>query len=152
MLCMLLLGLSPLTTARTASADGADTRADGAGRWRANGLAHLDLPLRFRARVDASYSRRGARFRSERLAERYLPPAGPSPRSDRSLTGHVSLTRPIIEGIELEVSWAIRNRLRTIPSDPFESHAITAGFRIAPPLERPAPRPRGGGRSARLGH
>ena len=149
-LSMLLVGLYPLATACTASADGAEPRVDAPGRWRANGLAHLDLPLRFRARLDASYSRRGARFRSERLAEPYLPPAGPAPRRDRALTSRVSLTRPIIEGVELEISWAVRNGLRAISPAPFESHAITAGFRVAPSLGRPTSSPRGRSRTGGL--
>ena len=99
-------------------------------RWRESGLAYIDFPLGFRARFDTSYTRHS--YSSDVLAQPYLDDFGPGIRQSRSLESRIALTRPIMQGVELEIAWETRNSLAT--SDPlgFGRQTIGARIRISP--------------------
>lgn len=98
--------------------------------WRAKGLAYLDLPLEIRARFDASYTHHA--FDSDHLASPYVNGVGPSIISERSLKSRISFTRPIADGVEIEIAWETRNRI--VASDPmgFGRQVVGALIRFTP--------------------
>lgn len=77
--------------------------------WRARGLAYIDLPLQLRARFDAHYSKYGSPV--DHLAAPHAAALGPELRFERHIESRVALTRPLWQGIELEVAWQTRNRV-----------------------------------------
>lgn len=99
-------------------------------RWRESGLAHVDLPLGIRARFEASYLRH--LYSSDLLAQTYIGGFGPGIQRSHSVESRVALTRPIMQGIEFEIAWEVRNSLAL--SDPmgFGRQTIGARIRISP--------------------
>ncbi len=98
--------------------------------WRARGLAFVDLPLQIRARFDASYGR--FRTQPDHLAAPLVAEAGPGLRFDRHIQSRVALTRPLTEGIELEVVWETRNRIESGDPMAFGRQVVGAMIRITP--------------------
>lgn len=98
--------------------------------WRAQGLAYVDLPLRIRARFDASLER--FRTRPDHLAAPLVGEVGPELRFDRHIQSRVALTRPLAEGIELEIAWETRNRIESGDPMAFGRQVVGAMIRITP--------------------
>lgn len=98
--------------------------------WRAQGLAFIDLPLQIRARFDASYGR--FRTQPDHLAAPLVAVAGPGLRFDRHIQSRIALTRPLAEGIELEVAWETRNRIESGDPMAFGRQVVGAMIRITP--------------------
>jgi len=98
--------------------------------WRAQGLAYVDLPLQIRARFEASLER--FRTRPDHLAAPLVAQAGPGLRFDRHIQSRVSLTRPLTEGVELEVVWETRNRVESGDPMAFGRQIVGAMIRITP--------------------
>ncbi len=99
-------------------------------RWRESGLAHVDLPLGIRARFEASYLRH--LYSSDLLAQTYIDEFGPGIQRSHSVESRIALSRPIMQGIEFEIAWEVRNSLAL--SDPmgFGRQTIGARIRISP--------------------
>jgi len=98
--------------------------------WRAKGLAYIDLPLSIRARFDASYMHHS--YVSDRLASPFVNSVGPGIDSDNSLESRIAFTKPITEGIEIEIAWETRNRLATSDMMGFGRQTVGALIRITP--------------------
>lgn len=98
--------------------------------WRAKGLAYIDLPLRIRARFDATYMHHS--YVSDRLASPFVNSVGPGIDSDRSLESRIAFTRPISERIELEIAWETRNQITTSNPMGFGRQIVGALIRITP--------------------
>ena len=97
--------------------------------WRAKGLAFIDLPLQVRARFDARFDRFGTR--PDGLAAPLVANTGPGRRFDRHIQSRVALTRPVTEGIELEVVWETRNRVEAEDPMAFGRQLFGALVRIS---------------------
>lgn len=98
--------------------------------WRARGLAYVDLPLQIRARFDASLVR--FRTRPDHLAAPLVAEVGPGLRIDRHIQSRVALTRPLAQGVELEVAWETRNRVESGDPMAFGRQIVGAMIRITP--------------------
>ncbi len=98
--------------------------------WRERGLAHVDLPLRFRARFDTSYTRHTTG--SDRLASPFVGQLGPSLDLNPVLETRVAITRPLADRIELEISWQTRNELTMGDPMAFGRQIVGAFIRITP--------------------
>lgn len=98
--------------------------------WRARGLAYIDLPLRIRARFDASYTRH--RSESDTLAAPMVAGVGPGLRIERQIESRIALTRPLTDGIELELVWETRNRIESGDPMSFGRQIVGAMIRITP--------------------
>lgn len=98
--------------------------------WRARGLAYVDLPFQIRARFDASLER--FRTRPDHLAAPLVSEVGPGLRIDRHIQSRVALTRPLAEGVELEVVWETRNRVESGDPMAFGRQIVGAMIRITP--------------------
>lgn len=98
--------------------------------WRETGLAYVDLPMRFRARFDSTYS--SNRYLSEDLARPFTAQTGPSRDREHSLEHRLAVTRPVIEGIELELAWGGRSELGGVNLLDFNRHTVGAVIRIVP--------------------
>lgn len=101
-----------------------------ADRWRARGMAFVDLPLGVRARFNATYTRN--LYVSEDLAARYAIDMGPAISGQRFLESRFALSRAISDRVELEIAWGTRNLLEG--SDPmrFDRQTVAAMIRITP--------------------
>ncbi len=125
----LVVGLAVPSAAEPSIAP--EARSEASDAWRARGLAYLDLPLRFRVRFDASYTRHA--YASDDLVFAHLRAAGrggPGRQLDRSLISRLALARPILERIELEIAFASHNRLATRGPMDLERHTIGALIRV----------------------
>ncbi|MCP4907210.1 MAG: hypothetical protein GY910_19720 [bacterium] len=98
--------------------------------WRSRGLAFVDLPLGFRVRYDAVYSRH--LYASDLLSQPHADAFGPSIQSDSTLESRFALTRAIAEGIEFEIAWETRNSLAAGDLLGFGRQTIGARIRISP--------------------
>jgi len=80
------------------------------------------------ARFDASLER--FQTRPDHLAAPLVAQAGPGLRFDRHIQSRVSLTRPLAEGVELEVVWETRNRVESGDPMAFGRQIVGAMIRI----------------------
>ena len=80
------------------------------------GLSIIDvgLPLEFRARIAGLYTRN--HYVVDALAFDPLQRPGPAIRSHSLLESRVSIVRPLWDGIELEVAWAMQSSISVTPS------------------------------------
>ena len=124
LLCVVLAGWAP-----SAAADRGDPAIDRPD-WRDRGLAHVDLPFRFRARFDTSYMRHGTW--SDRLASRFLGEVGPGRVVDSMLETRVAIARPLVDRIELGIAWQTRNALTMGDPMAFGRQVVGAFIRITP--------------------
>ena len=119
-----------LTWVPGASADPAEEDTLAVPDWRERGLAHLDLPLHFRARFDTSYTRHLTG--SDRLASPLVGRAGPGLVLDPVLETRVAITRPLADRIEFEIAWETRNELAIGDPMAFGRQIVGAFIRITP--------------------
>lgn len=124
LLCALLAGWAP-----SAAADRGGPVLEPPD-WRDRGLAHVDLPFRFRARFDTSYMRHSTW--SDRLASRFVGEVGPGRSIDSMLETRVAIARPLADRIELEISWQTRNALTMGDPMAFGRQIVGAFIRITP--------------------
>lgn len=96
--------------------------------WRARGLAFVDLPFRFRARFDANYRR--FQTHSDDLAAPLVSAVGPGRLQERQIESRIALTRPLVEGVELEVMWETRNGVERRDPMAFGRQVVGAVLRI----------------------
>ena len=94
---------------------------------RATGIAHIDLPLGFRARFDAITTRN--LYHSEDLAEPFLT-KGPQLRYRRALESRISISRAFGRNIEFEIAWGARSRFENIELLNFRRQTFGALLRI----------------------
>lgn len=100
-------------------------------RWRARGMAFVDLPLGLRARYEAqALHRLGARGELEapfvELTE------GASRRSARLLESRFALTRAVAAHVELELAWSARSPLSMVDLLRVEDQRLAALIRFVP--------------------
>ena len=126
LLALMLCTLPPLALAGSA-AEAPDNASE---KWRARGLAFVDLPMGVRARFDSTYTRNP--FQSDDLSLPYVTHTGPGIRGERSLESRFALTRPITDKIEFEISWGTRNSLASNDPMGFGRQTVGAFIRIAP--------------------
>ena len=98
--------------------------------WRARGLAHVDLPLLFRATFDTSYMVQSTW--SDRLASPFVSDVGPGIVGDPALETRLSISRPLADRIEFGISWTTRNRLAVQEPMEFGRQMVGAFIRITP--------------------
>jgi hypothetical protein len=99
-------------------------------KTRAGGLAFLDLPLRFRAHLDASYNR--SLYASDALSRDHVSEFGPQLDTHRSLESHVALTRFVSDRIEIGIVWGGRRRITDTNLLDFERQTVGAMIRFTP--------------------
>lgn len=124
---LILCGL--LISSARASANDEDTVV-AVPDWRARGLAHVDLPLLFRATFDTSYMLQSTW--SDRLASPFVSDVGPGIVGDPALETRLSISRPLIDRVELGISWTTRNRLAVQDPMEFGRQMVGAFIRITP--------------------
>lgn len=98
--------------------------------WRAQGLTYIELPLEIRANFDVTYMRHS--FDSDHFASPYVNRVGPRIVSDESLESRISFTRPIADGVEIEIAWETRNRIAASDQMGFGRQIVGALIRFTP--------------------
>ncbi len=95
--------------------------------WRSKGIAHIELPLGFRARFDATATRN--LYHSEDLAESFIA-GGPQLRYRRSLESRISLSRALAQNVEFEIAWGARSPIENVDLLNFQRQTVGALLRI----------------------
>ena len=99
-------------------------------RWRARGVAFVDLPLGLRARYDA---RALHRLAADDLAAAFAGmPTGAASQGARVLESRFALSRVLAPRIELELSWAARSPLTMVDLLRIEDQRVAAMIRFVP--------------------
>lgn len=99
-------------------------------RWRARGVAFIDLPLGLRARYDA---RALHRLSADDLAAAFTGiPIGIAPHGTRLLESRFALSRVLAPRVELELSWAARSPLTMVDLLRIEDQRVAAMIRFVP--------------------
>jgi len=100
-------------------------------RWRARGMASVDLPLGLRARYEAqALHRLGARHELETPFVDLT--AGASRQSTRLLESRFALTRAVASHVELELAWSARSPLSMVDLLRIEDQRLAAMIRFVP--------------------
>jgi hypothetical protein len=97
---------------------------------RPQGLAFVDLPMRMRARFDASYM--NDLYASEVLARPFVGTVGPNIQGSESLASQFALTRSLSKTVEVGIVWGARSRIGRINLFDFERQTVGAMIRIVP--------------------
>jgi len=135
--CLLLSLAASLAAAPSLAEDG-PPRDGGAGAirmraredWRPVGLAHIDLPLRVRARFDARDGQWASR--AAQLAAPHAIATGPGLANRRAIESRIALSRPLLGRLEFEISWRTQNRLSSESPMGFGDHVVGALLRFTP--------------------
>ena len=96
----------------------------------ASRFGYIDLPLRIRARFDATYT--DELYVSDELAGPYLSSVGPGIRNDHSLESRVALVRLVSDRIEVGIVWGSRRPMMNLNLLDFERQTIGAMIRLVP--------------------
>lgn len=107
------------------------TEQEQADRWRARGLAFVDLPFGLRARYDAQALLRLSP-RSAIPSRLFDLPTETTQRTTRMLESRFALSRAVAPRIELELSWAARSPLTVVDLLRVEDQRVTAMIRLVP--------------------
>jgi hypothetical protein len=94
---------------------------------RSTGIAHVELPLGFRARFDATATRN--LYHSEDLAEAFNT-GGPQLRYQRSLESRISLSRALARNVEFEIAWGARSPIENVDLLNFQRQTVGALIRF----------------------
>ena len=100
-------------------------------RWRARGVAFIDLPFGLRARYDAQALYRLSARDDFNAAVSGLP-TGVAPHRTRLLESRFALSRVLAPRIELELSWAARSPLTMVDLLRIEDQRVAAMIRFVP--------------------
>ena len=95
--------------------------------WRSTGIAHIELPMGFRARFEATTTRN--LYHSEDLAESFIT-GGPQLRYRSSLESRVSLSRALGQNVEFEIAWGARSPIENVDLLDFERQTVGALLRV----------------------
>lgn len=134
------LVFASVSTAGRAHAAGPSDAADSATRvaarpldlrWRARGVAFIDLPFGLRARYDAQALYRLSARDDFNTAVSGLP-TGAAPHSTRLLESRFALSHVLAPRIELELSWAARSPLTRVDLLRIEDQRVAAMIRFVP--------------------
>jgi len=107
-----------------------DRNNDSQASVRARRFAYIDLPMRIRARFDATYT--DEFYVSDELAKPYISGVGPGIRNDHSLRSRVALVRLVSDRIEVGIAWGSRRPLMNLNLLDFERQTIGAMIRLIP--------------------
>lgn len=100
-------------------------------RWRARGMAFLDLPLGLRARYEAQALHRLTL--GQDLGTPFVElPDGATRRSTRLLESRFALSRVLAPHLELELAWAARSPLSMVDLLRIEDQRLAAMIRFVP--------------------
>lgn len=113
-------GVDRMTVSRTAD-----------DRWRARGMAFVDLPLGLRARYEAQALHR-LPPRQDLGTPFVEHPDGATRRSTRLLESRFALSRVLAPHLELELAWAARSPLSMVDLLRIEDQRLAAMIRFVP--------------------
>lgn len=99
-------------------------------QWLPHGPAILELPLDFRAQLEARYTR--TLYTSDALTRAHLGQFGPSLGGGQSIQSQLALTRFVSDRIEIGIVWGGRSRLADTDLLNFGRQAVGALIRIVP--------------------
>ncbi|MEZ4332824.1 MAG: hypothetical protein R3F35_13770 [Myxococcota bacterium] len=101
------------------------------GRWRARGLAFVDLPHGLRARYDAQ-ALLALPSSDDLMSTLFDPPSAAPQRRNRLLESRFALSRIVAPRVEVEVSWATRSPLSVVDLVRIEDQRVSAMIRFVP--------------------
>lgn len=130
-LALVLLG--PLLGSATAHAADAFElhEADASERWRARGVAFVDLPHGLRARYDA-HALLALPSSPDLVGTLFEPPSAVPQRRNRVLESRFALSRVVAPRVEIELSWATRSPLSVVDLVRIEDQRVAAMIRFVP--------------------
>jgi hypothetical protein len=100
-------------------------------RWRARGVAFIDLPFGLRARYEAQALHR-LDPRHDLSAPFAEYPAGAVPRGARLIEGRFALSRTVAPHLELELAWTACSPLSIVDLLRVEDQRVAAMIRFVP--------------------
>lgn len=121
-----------LGSAGAHAADAFDARAstlEAAERWRAGGVAFLELPWGLRARYEAQ-ALLAMPSGDDWIATLFEPPSAAPQRRHRVLESRVALSRVVAPRVEIELTWATRNPLSMVDLIRIEDQRVAAMIRF----------------------